>query len=98
MAFGILNKEWSNFKETVIYLLVGIKIFEISAYFENRIFTRNVNNFETLRQIFLLLQQISLRALLFHNCKFEVELAAQLTLKCKANTFVNVDARKEENC
>ena len=45
MAFGILNKEWSNFKETVIYLLVGIKIFEISAYF--------VNNFETLRQIFL---------------------------------------------
>ena len=53
MAFGILNKEWSNFKETVIYLLVGIKIFEISAYFENRIFTRNVNNFETLGQIFL---------------------------------------------
>ena len=39
--------------ETVINFFVGVKTFEISAYVENHIFTKNVNNFETLRQIFL---------------------------------------------
>ena len=38
--------------EIVIYFLVGIKTLEISAYIYNRIFTKNVNNFEVPRQIF----------------------------------------------
>ena len=33
-------------------ILYSIKTFEISAYIFNRIFTKNVNNFEILRQIF----------------------------------------------
>ena len=38
----------------VVYFLVGIKTFEISVYvYKNPIFTNDVNNFETLRQIFL---------------------------------------------
>ena len=36
----------------VIYFPVGIKTFEISAYIKNRIFTKNVDNFEIPRQIF----------------------------------------------
>ena len=39
--------------ENVIYFLIGIKTFEISAYVKIGIFTKIVNNFETLRQIFL---------------------------------------------
>ena len=39
-------------QENVIYFLVVIKTFEISAYIYNRIFTKNVNNFETQRRIF----------------------------------------------
>ena len=42
--------------------IVSIKTFEISAHIFNRIFTKNVNNFEILRQIFPLLQHLSLRA------------------------------------
>ena len=53
MIFGIHNKEWSNVKKNVIYFLVGIKTFEISAYVKNRIFTKNVSNIEILRQIVL---------------------------------------------
>ena len=54
MIFGILNKEWSNFKNMLfIVFFFGVKTFEISAYVLNRIFTKNVNNFKTLRQIFL---------------------------------------------
>ena len=41
-------------KENVIYFLVGIKTFEVLAYYVlNRFFTKHVNNFEALRQIFL---------------------------------------------
>ena len=50
-------------QENVVYFLIGIKTFEISAYVQNLFFTKNVNNFETLTQIFLSLQQIGLRAL-----------------------------------
>ena len=36
MIFGIINKEWLvELQETVIYFLVGIKTFEISAYTTN---------------------------------------------------------------
>ena len=53
-------------EEGVIYFLVGIKKFWISVYIlKTPFFTKSVlNNFdETLRQIFLELQQVSLRAL-----------------------------------
>ena len=53
MIFGILNKEWWIFKKMLSIFFVGIKALEISAYVENRIFIKDVNNFETLRQIFL---------------------------------------------
>ena len=54
MIFVILIKEWSNFKKLLFMFFVGIKRFEISAYVENHIFTKNVlDNFETLREIFL---------------------------------------------
>ena len=68
---------------------------------------KNVNNFETVREIFLYLQQINLRALQFYICKFEVNRDlrtrctnswSNLTLKCNPNTFVKVDAQIEENC
>ena len=71
---------------------------------------KNVNNLETLRQIFLQLQQMSLRALssfasaiLKSNNPVTVELAAQIPgqifiLKCNANTFVKVDTQIGENC
>ena len=51
--------------ENAIYFLIGMKTLEISAYVYNRIFTKYVNNdnFKTLRQIFLQLRQLSLRAL-----------------------------------
>ena len=39
--------------ENAIYFLIGMKTLEISAYVYNRIFTKYVNNFKTLRQIFL---------------------------------------------
>ena len=32
MIFGILNKEWSNFKKMLFIFLMGKKTFEISAY------------------------------------------------------------------
>ena len=38
-------------QENIIYFLVGIKTFEISQAIYNPIFTNNVNDFETLRQI-----------------------------------------------
>ena len=63
MIFGILNKKMVELKETVVYFVVGIKTFEISEFFLNRILTKNVINFEILRQIFPQRQQISLRAL-----------------------------------
>ena len=51
MIFGIPNNEWWNFKKCYCFF-VDIKSFEISAYIENRIFTKNVNNFDIPRQIF----------------------------------------------
>ena len=39
-------------QENVIYFLLGMKTFEISAKIKNRIFTKNVNKFEIPRQIF----------------------------------------------
>ena len=39
-------------QENVIYFLVGMKTFEISAQIKHRIFTKNVNKFEIPRQIF----------------------------------------------
>ena len=52
MIFGILNKEWSNFKKMLSIFFVDLKVYEISAYIWNLIFTKNVNNFEIPRQIF----------------------------------------------
>ena len=51
--FLLFLAECSNFKKLLLIFFVGIKTFEISAYVEKHIFTKNVNNFETLRQIFL---------------------------------------------
>ena len=45
MTFGILNKEWSKFKATVIYCLVAVNI-DIGICL-NPHFLKNVNNFET---------------------------------------------------
>ena len=106
--FGVLNKERWNFKKMLFNFLVSIKTFEISAYIFNRIFTKNVNNFEILRQIFPLLQHLSLRALLVlylqvwsqlwpYNSQ-HWECWANVTLKCYANTFVKADAQIEEGC
>ena len=55
MIFGILSKEWSlvELYENVTYFLVVIKTVKILAYINNCIVTKNVNNFETLQQIFL---------------------------------------------
>ena len=73
----------------------------------SHILTKNVNNFKTLRQIFLYLQQISLRAFYFYICKFEVnrdrrtrckKCWSNLTFKCNAKTFVKVDTQMEEDC
>ena len=44
---------------------LSIKSFGISAYIWNRIFSKNVNNFENLQEIFPLFQQVSLIALRF---------------------------------
>ena len=44
-----------------MFFFCGYKSLEISAYNENRIFKKKVNNFEIPRQIFPQLQQISLR-------------------------------------
>ena len=62
-------------QENVIYFLVGIKTFEISAYVKTAFLQKNVNNFETLRQIFLSLSSFisaSLKSIV------TVELAAQM--------------------
>ena len=56
--------------ENVIIFCVGVKIFEISAYFLNLIFRKNTRNFKMRRQIFPLLCEISLRALGFCMYKF----------------------------
>ena len=75
--------------------------------FKTAFLQKNVNNFETLREIFLYLQQIRLISLQFYICKFEVNRYrrtrctnswSNLTLKCNPNTFVKVDAQIEENC
>ena len=59
-----------EFLGNVISFCVRMKIFEISANFENLIFTKNARNFKMRRQISPLLRQISLRALKFYMCKF----------------------------
>ena len=56
--------------ENFITFCVEVKIFEISAYFLNLIFTKNARNLKMRRQTFSLLRQISLRALRFCMCKF----------------------------
>ena len=65
---------------------------------------KNVNNFETLGQIFLYLRQKILRALQFYMCKFEgnrdyrtcwTNSWSDLTFKYNANTCVKVDAREQ---
>ena len=54
MIFGILSREWSLVElENVAHFLVIIKTVKILAYINNCILTKNINNFETLWQIFL---------------------------------------------
>jgi len=48
---------------------------------------KNDNNFETLRQIFLSLQQISLRALLLYICKIKVNRDRRT---CRTNSWSNL--------
>ena len=52
MIFDILHEDGATLRKCY-YFVVGIKTLKISAYVENRIFTKNVGNFETLRQIYL---------------------------------------------
>ena len=93
MIFGILKtlKKSSSF--------VGIKTFEVLAYIY-RIFTKNVNNFDILRQIFLLLQQIVLYLQFEVNCDHTTRSTkcwSNETLKCYAKKFVIVDRQAEED-
>ena len=54
--------------ENAIYFLIGVKRLRY-RYMLTTAFLQDVNNFKTLRQIFLCLRHIRLRALF---CKFEV--------------------------
>ena len=60
--FCILNKEWSYFEKMLLLFSWYKNVWDIGIYLMNmynRIFTKNVNNFEMPQQ----LQQINLRAL-----------------------------------
>ena len=48
MIFAILNKEWSNFKK-MLFIFLQVKKRLRYRLCKNRLFTKNVNNFETLR-------------------------------------------------
>ena len=64
MIFGTLINNNGTLRKCylfVFFFVCGYKSLEISAYNENRIFKKKVNNFEIPRQIFPQLQQISLR-------------------------------------
>ena len=63
MIFGILDKDGQTLRNWYLFYCEYKKMFEMSAYVLTCIFTKNVINFETLRQIFLQLQQISRRVL-----------------------------------
>ena len=81
-------------------------VWDIGICLKPHFYKKCVNNFKTLGQSFLELRQISLRALQFYICKFEINCYrrtrctnswSNLTSKCNANTFVKVDALIEGN-
>ena len=91
--------------EKFITFCVGVKVFEMLAYFLNLILTKNARNLKMRRQSFPLLRQISLRALRFCMCKFHgnhdhatryTKRWLNLLSKCNANAFVLFDAQTAE--
>ena len=78
--FCILNNEWSYFEKMLLLFSWYKNVWDIGIYLMNmynRIFTKNVNNFEMPQQ----LQQINLRALWFMSLSLKsimtIELPAQ---------------------
>ena len=72
-------------------------VWDIGICLKPHFYKKCVNNFKTLGQSFLELRQISLRALQFYICKFEINCYrrthctnswSNLTSKCNANTLI----------